>query len=83
MQSTRFARGLTVSASVLLLALGQLVSATPSSASSLDCPPPRSPYDVSFACAQEMSRAATEALLQANARQRGEALLTPEEGTQS
>ena len=83
MHSTGFARGITLSASVLMLALGQLTSATPSFASSVDCPPPRSPYDVTFACAQEISRAATQALLEDNARQRGEGLATPEEGSQS
>ena len=77
------ARGLMVSASVTLLALGQFSTAAQSFASGLDCPPARSPYDVSFACAQAISQAATRALLEANARQRGEIFDTSDGGWQS
>ena len=67
-------RGLLVCASAAFLALGHVTSVTSSFANELECPPSRSPYDVSFACAQAMSRAATDALLEANARERGEAI---------
>jgi len=70
----KIARGLLVAASVM-----QLASATPSFASEPTCPPPRGPYDLSFECAQAMSRAAVQAMLESNARARGEVLVTAPE----
>jgi hypothetical protein len=68
---SRFALGPLVGASIMLSA-----TVTPSFASGPTCPPPRSPYDLSFECAQAVSQAATQALLEANARARGETLVT-------